>query len=188
MKLVFSDPTFSLQLLRAISETYYKGADIGECLSTAYRIREGDFESWHAEWLKTAKRVHIYADECSSKGHLTSAREAYLRASNYYRVSEFLLVDPKDPRIQTTWGNSKECFSKASRLFPFLVEPIEIPYEEGLPCQAIFTIILTVIWNTTAVVMGEEAVEGMAVITTATPSTTMERKRRRQQYKNPLQH
>lgn len=45
MKIVFQDPTFSLQLLRAIEETYYKGADIGECLSTAYRIREGDFES-----------------------------------------------------------------------------------------------------------------------------------------------
>jgi hypothetical protein len=29
MKIVFQDPTFSLQLLRTISETYYKGADIG---------------------------------------------------------------------------------------------------------------------------------------------------------------
>ena len=58
MKLIFDDPTFSLQLLRAISQTYYKGADIGECLSTAYRIKESDFESWHNEWYKTAKRVH----------------------------------------------------------------------------------------------------------------------------------
>ena len=45
MKIVFNDPTFSSQLLRTIGETYYKGADIGECLSTAYRIKEGDFES-----------------------------------------------------------------------------------------------------------------------------------------------
>lgn len=118
-----------MQLLRALSETYYKGADIGECLSTAYRIREGDFESWHVEWLNTAKRVHSYADRCISEGHTTSAREAYLRASNYYRVSEFLIMDPADSRIQATWGNSKECFGKAARLFPFVVEPIEIPYE-----------------------------------------------------------
>jgi hypothetical protein len=47
MKIIFNDPTFSLQLLRAVIETYYKGSDIGECLSTAYRIKEGDFESWH---------------------------------------------------------------------------------------------------------------------------------------------
>ncbi|MFL6355189.1 MAG: alpha/beta hydrolase family protein, partial [Nitrososphaeraceae archaeon] len=132
MKIVFQDPTFSLQLLRAISETYYKAADIGECLSTAYRIKEGDFESWHKEWLNTAQRVHKYAEDSLAAGHKVSAREAYLRASNYYRVAEFLLMDPEDPRIQTTWGNSKECFRKAAELFSpqVKVEPVEIPYEQ----------------------------------------------------------
>jgi alpha-beta hydrolase superfamily lysophospholipase len=129
MELVFQDPTFSLQLLRAISETYYKGADIGECLSTAYRIKEGDFESWYQEWLKTAKRVHKYADESLAAGHEISAREAYLRASNYYRVAEFLLLDPEDPRIKTTWESSKGCFGKAASLFSPSFEPVEIPYE-----------------------------------------------------------
>ena len=140
MKIVFNDPIFSSQLLRTIGETYYKGADIGECLSTTNRIREGDFESWHAEWLKTAKRIHGYANESLAKGHTIAARDAYLRASNYYRAAEFLLVDPHDPRIQTTWGNNKECFSKAAALFPFQVESIEIPYKEG----ATLTIFITI--------------------------------------------
>src|ERR687883_2137983 len=132
MKIVFQDPTFSFQLLRAISQTYYKGADIGECLSTAYRIKEGDFESWHKEWLNTAQRIHKYADNSLAAGHKVSAREAYLRASNYYRTAEFLLMDPEDPRIQITWANSKECFRKATELFSpqVKVEPIEIPYEQ----------------------------------------------------------
>jgi dipeptidyl aminopeptidase/acylaminoacyl peptidase len=112
-----------------MGETYYKGADIGECLSTAYRIKEGDFESWYTEWLKTAKRVHKYAESCLATGHKISAREAYLRASNYYRVAEFLLINPEDLRIQTTWGSSKECFSSAGRLFSPPFEAIEIPYE-----------------------------------------------------------
>ena len=129
MKIVFQDPTFSLQLLRVIGETYYKAADVGECLSTAYRIKEGDFESWHEEWLKTAKRIRKYADDSLAAGHKVSAREAFLRASNYYRVAEFLLMDPEDPRIQATWGVSKECFSKAARLFLPPFEPVEIPYE-----------------------------------------------------------
>jgi len=132
MKIVFQDPTFSFQLLRAISETYYEGADIGECLSTAYRIKEGDFESWHKEWLNTAQRVHKYADDSLATGHKVSACQAYLRASNYYRAAEFLLMDPEDPRIQTTWGNSKECFRKAAELFSpqVKVESIEIRYEQ----------------------------------------------------------
>ena len=42
-----------------MGETFYKCEDIGECLFTVYRIKEGDFESWHTEWLKTAKRIVI---------------------------------------------------------------------------------------------------------------------------------
>jgi hypothetical protein len=139
MKIVFQDPTFSLQLLRVIGETYYKGADIGECLSTAYRIKEGDIESWYIEWLKTAKRIHSYADQCLAQGHTISSREAYLRASNYYRVAEFLLIDPEDPRIQITWRASKDCFSKAAELFSPAFEPIEIHTKELL-YQAIFIV------------------------------------------------
>ena len=119
-----------MQLLRAISETYNKGADIGECLSTAYRIKAGDFESWYIEWLKTAKRVYKYADECLASGHDISALEASLRASNYYRVAEFLLIDPENPRIQTTWGMSKQCFAEVAKLFSPRFEPVQIPYEE----------------------------------------------------------
>jgi pimeloyl-ACP methyl ester carboxylesterase len=138
MKIVFQDPTFSFQLLRVIGETYYKGADIGECLSTAYRIKEGDFESWHQEWLKTAERVNKYADESLAAGHTVSAREAYLRACNYYRAAEFLLVNPTDSRIQSTWGKSKECFGKAAALFSPPFEPIEIPFEGSITLPGYF--------------------------------------------------
>jgi hypothetical protein len=100
LKIVFNDHAFSSLLLRAITETFYKGADIGECLSTVYRIKEGDFEIWYKEWLKTTKRIHKYANDCISEGHTISSREAYLRASNYYCTAEFLLVEPEDPRIQ----------------------------------------------------------------------------------------
>lgn len=130
MKLIFDDPTFSLQLLRVIGETYYKGADIGECLSTAYRIRERDFESWYTEWFKTAKRIHNCAQECLKSGHIVSAKEAFLRASNYYRVSGFFIVEPKDIRSIETWRLSKECFRQAGQLFFFPFESVYIPYEQ----------------------------------------------------------
>lgn len=103
MKIIFQDPAFSFQLLRTICSTYYGGADIGECLSTAYRIKEGDFESWYIEWLATAERVNKYGDNSLSAGHKVSAREAYFRAFNYYRNAEFFLhTNPQDPRIIET--------------------------------------------------------------------------------------
>src|ERR687883_412762 len=131
MKIIFQDPAFSFQLLRIIGSTYYGGADIGECLSTAYRIKEGDFESWYTEWLATAERVSNYGDNSLSAGHKVSAREAYLRASNYYRNAEFFLhTNPQDPRIIDTWQKSVDSFNKAAQvLLPYKVEFVEIPYE-----------------------------------------------------------
>jgi hypothetical protein len=78
--------------------------------------------------LKTVKRVYKYADDCLATNHKISAREAYLRASNYYRVAEFLLINPEDPRIQITWESSEKCFSNAGKLFSPPIKSIEIPY------------------------------------------------------------
>jgi hypothetical protein len=52
MKLIFSDPAFSFQLIRALGSAYYEGADIGECVSTAHSIKEGDFESCTMNGIK----------------------------------------------------------------------------------------------------------------------------------------
>jgi pimeloyl-ACP methyl ester carboxylesterase len=131
MKVIFQDPAFSFQLVRTIGSTYYGGADIGECLSTAYRIKEGDFESWYSEWLATAERVNKYGDNSLSAGHKVSAREAYLRAFNYYGNAEFFLhTNPQDSRIIDTWQKSVDSFNKAAQvLLPYKVEFVEIPYE-----------------------------------------------------------
>ena len=131
MKVVFHDPSFAFQFSRTIGYSYYDGADYEECLCTACRIKEGDCESWYEEWLKTADRVCKIADKCLADGHNVSAREAYLRASNYYRTAEFYLAyrDPSDPRILETWRKSRECFIKAGQLFSPPFEVVEIPYE-----------------------------------------------------------
>jgi hypothetical protein len=41
MKIIFDDHTYSFEMLRTLSYTVEKGADIGECLNTGYRINEG---------------------------------------------------------------------------------------------------------------------------------------------------
>jgi pimeloyl-ACP methyl ester carboxylesterase len=130
MKLAFQGQTFSFELLRAIGYAPYGGADIGECLATAERIREGDLESWYREWLRIADRIRAIAEAALAKQRMVSAREAFLRASNYYRTAEFFLhVDPRDPRILATWQLSRDCFAAAARLFCPPGEAVEIPFE-----------------------------------------------------------
>src|SRR5919199_868055 len=66
-----------------------------------------------------------------SKGHKVSARDAYLRATNYYQngAAFYLDTNPSDSRITSTWEKGVEAFRKAIGLFSHKVETIEIPYD-----------------------------------------------------------
>ena len=130
LQFVFQDQEYSYQALRAISQACVGGADIGECLSTVYRIKEGDDESWYSEWLSTAQRVEKMAQDFQDQGDQISAKECYFRASNYYRSAEFFLhTNPRDPRILETWKKSRDCFLKAAALSDDLIRPVEIAFE-----------------------------------------------------------
>ena len=130
MHVHFDDAQFDFQTLRLLGSAASGDAEAGEVLSTANRIREGDFESWTVEWLQTAQRVHAIAEQSRERGHEVSAREAYFRASNYYRAAEFYLHgNPGDPRITDVSRTARTCFEQALSLTPLVVERVAIPYE-----------------------------------------------------------
>lgn len=127
---VFQNTEFNFQFLRTIGSAAGGGADINECLDTAFRIKDGDTESWYNEWSKTATRLERTAEEFLSGGHNASAREAFFRASSYYRNAGFYLdLNPDDPRILPTWEKSRDCFLKAASLSDGLIRPVRIPFE-----------------------------------------------------------
>jgi pimeloyl-ACP methyl ester carboxylesterase len=128
--LIFSDQELVFQLTRALGSTAYGGADIGECLSTAERITEGDVDSWYKEWYATAERIRGIAEKCLAEGHTVSAREAFLRASTYYSMAEFYLHgNPSDPRIRESSAKGRDCFAQVARLSTPAIESVKIPYE-----------------------------------------------------------
>jgi pimeloyl-ACP methyl ester carboxylesterase len=132
VKLVFQGDGYSFQTLRVMGTAPAGGADIGEVLATADRIKEGDDESWCREWLKTAQRVERLAADSLAAGHAVSAREAYLRASNYYRSAEYFLHgDVRDSRIIDISRKGRECFVRFAGLSDRpVVRPVKIPYEK----------------------------------------------------------
>ncbi|WP_406732118.1 alpha/beta hydrolase family protein [Streptomyces sp. NBC_01794] len=113
-----------------MSHIAYGGADFGEVVSTSERITEGNYNSWHDGWLATADRVAGEAQRALDTGHPVSARDGFLRASNYYRSSEFFLHgNPCDPRHDHAYDRSVACFEAAAALFTPRIEPVRIPYE-----------------------------------------------------------
>ena len=128
----FKDDDFEYMMLGALGSTYYRCADIGECLTAAASIEDGDYEGWYRAWLATAVRVRGVAEQSAAKGHQASARDAFLRASlAYYKNAAFFLDGTSDPSlILPTWKAHRECFDEATSRFDPPVEKVEIPYEE----------------------------------------------------------
>ncbi|MER5887890.1 alpha/beta fold hydrolase [Streptomyces sp. NPDC001941] len=124
------NPSFWYETLRVLGHIAYGGADFAEVATTAQRITPGDYDSWHDEWLATADRVAGQARDSLAGGHRVSARDGFLRASNYYRSAEFFLHgDSEDPRILHAYDASVDCFRQAAALLTPSVEPVRIPYE-----------------------------------------------------------
>ena len=131
MKFLFDDESFSFETLRAAGFANYGGAELGEVLVTARAIPDGDEAAWHREWKATAERVEELGRKSLADGHLVSAREALLRASNYYRTAEFYRrEDPwHDPEVALLSTRSRETFQTAMQGFDFGFQQVSIPYE-----------------------------------------------------------
>jgi pimeloyl-ACP methyl ester carboxylesterase len=129
---MFNHKSFAFEALRALAYAPYGGADIGEVTSTASRIPDGDKAAWYAEWRALAERVHADGDRSAAQGHPVSARESYLRASNYYRVCEFYLrVDPSnDPEVREVGQLSVDSFARAAELMNPAPQRVSFPYAD----------------------------------------------------------
>jgi dienelactone hydrolase len=124
------DPHFWFETLRVIAADEYGASLVGEVLAIASLIKTGDYDSWYEAWNAAADRVADEANDRLGRGHRVSARDGLLRASNYYRSSEFFLHgNPSDPRIARAYRRSVDCYKACAALFDPPIEPVEIPYE-----------------------------------------------------------
>lgn len=133
MKIDMNDKTvggFNYEFLRGISLEYVGAAEYGECMETINRIKDGNFHSWISEWAATADNVSKYADKELESMNYNVARDAFLRASNYYRMAVFYVAHT-DPRHTELWKRSKECFHNMIKLMENPIENIEIDFEDA---------------------------------------------------------
>ena len=132
VEFVFKDEAFKFETLRAAGFAGDAGADIGEVIATTSRISEGDEEGWTSEWRATAERIAKRGEASLSVGDTVSAREAFLRASAYYRSAEFYCrKDPlHDPRVLELSRLSKQYLVKGSKLLDGPFSEVLIPFAD----------------------------------------------------------
>lgn len=125
---IFKDPEADWVFNRTLEFMNEKAAEIGECLYVARRIDQKDIESWVNEWAELAARVETLANTSLADGHKVSARESFLRASNYYRTAEYGAF-PYHPRFHELWEKSVKCFHEVCQLFDPPIEIIHVEFE-----------------------------------------------------------
>lgn len=104
------------------------GCASGEMFYAASQIEEGNPESWIKTFAGLAQRVDSRAESSLKKGHKVSAREAFMRASNYYRIVTAFL-SPYNPEFREFADKARSCFRKAAPLFDPPIEALDIPFE-----------------------------------------------------------
>ena len=115
----FHNQDFQFSFESALGATYRDLADAGEVLATAARIKDGDADSWLAEWLATAGAMWAAAGEADAAGHRVSALAYYRRAATYYATALYLIAHTSEPERQLDiWRRQRECWDRIVDRFP----------------------------------------------------------------------
>ncbi len=125
---LFKSEQFDFQFIRALAYASHDGAAIGECLHAATQIIDHDTASWVRAWSELGARVEEIAQNDLERGHRISARNAFLRAYNYYRTAEFW-APISTGEAGALYRKCLSCFDSAGALFDPTFESIQIPYE-----------------------------------------------------------
>ncbi len=125
---IFKNPSMSYELIRTFGYSVSRAADIGEVISTARGIKDGDIYSWKNEWLATADRINALASQFEGLDQKVSVKEACFRASNYYRTACFFLDAKKDRTDSLAiWQKSVDMFRKGIAS-DSSISTVRIPY------------------------------------------------------------
>ena len=129
-RLPFTDANMSFVFLWHMAATANGGASPGELYYAAMQIEDRNVESWVKELTELGRRIETRARASLDGGHSVSAREAFLRAANYYRMALWTL-DPLEPRYREIANEMRSCFHKAAALLDPPIKVIDIPYKDG---------------------------------------------------------
>lgn len=126
MKLYFDDVNFDGQLQRTVAKADSGMANVGECLYIASRITPGDRDSWYRAWSDFAGQLDAQGDAAFAASHPVSARNYYLRATEYYRQAFFWHRDNLDgTELTTAYAASVAAFRKALPLLTWSATILE---------------------------------------------------------------
>jgi dienelactone hydrolase len=122
---------WSTQMMRLIAYCYVRGADFSEVHAVARSLPLGDDAAWQMGFAGLAEQIEASARDSAAGGHAVTARDFYLRASIYHRISGQLADIAGDTEIAPGVNESIRCFQAAAALRQPALVQVEVPFEDG---------------------------------------------------------
>jgi alpha-beta hydrolase superfamily lysophospholipase len=122
---------WSTQMLRLFSYCYVRGADFSEVHAVARTLPVGDDAAWQRGFSELANQIEASARTSAAGGHHVTARDLFLRATIYHRISGQMADIAGEMDVPPGLLDSVRCFGEASaRMKPPFI-PVEVPYENA---------------------------------------------------------
>ena len=123
----FQDPSYAEGARQRMQAFIGGGADPEATKAIFAKMTSFDAEPWVAEWTKLAVPFEQKGAELESQGNMAEADKAYEKASMYYGVARFPVIN--HPAKQSAYRKCIENFRKAIRSWDPPLEIVEIPFE-----------------------------------------------------------
>jgi hypothetical protein len=124
---------WSTQMMRLIAYCYVRGADFSEVHTVARSLPVGDNAAWQMGFAGLAEQTEASARESAAGGHAVTARDYYLRASIYHRISGQLADIAGQTDVPPGVYESMRCFQAAAALRQPALIQVEVPFEDVTP-------------------------------------------------------
>lgn len=121
---------FDFQMLRLASHIATGGSELNQLFSVAAEIPEPTPSGWYDAWHRLAQREDTSGVAAMAAGSTSSARDFFLRAANYYRVSAFYLGEER-PEKRASNVESRAAFAKAQPYLDHYLLNVSIPWRGG---------------------------------------------------------
>lgn len=124
----FKSAEMDFQLMRLLGAAGAGGSTPGKVFAARARMVNNDPREWPGAFSPMADRLVKLADQNVKQGHLLAAAFALLRASNYYRSSEYYSDSFGDTALQ--FGQkSRNAFIWAAGMLAHHIVAVDIPFE-----------------------------------------------------------
>jgi Esterase FrsA-like len=131
----FADPALDFNARFALGAAGYACADVGEVVTAINAANQAGatIQSFVDAFSGLADRTGAYASQARSSGQKVTAREAHLRASEYYAQALFFVLGTDAPsREADLFAAGRRHWNAAVRLFGPEVVRVRIPYEKTM--------------------------------------------------------